>query len=119
MKKLFKTLAVLAISTSLAFAKNPSASFEVGSYYSKKSNTLKVFFQKENKNGLLLVVKDEMGREMSRDIVGKSKDKFSVGIDISSLGVGAYTIEIFDKEAKYTKTLNFTKEVVEELKIVI
>lgn len=51
MKKLFKTFAVLAVSSTLAFANVNPTSFKVGMYNVHNTHTLKVFVNKESSDG--------------------------------------------------------------------
>ena len=120
MKKLFKTFAILAVSSSLAFANNTRPStFKVGMYNVKNTHTLKVFVDKESNNALLLEVKDADGRVLQSENIGKNRHSMGLRLNLSNLESGDYTIELSDKTNTYTKDIRLEKEQKEELKIVI
>lgn len=120
MKKLFKTLAVLAVSGTMAFANGPvPQTFKVGMYNVQNSHTLKVFIEKESAEPLLLEIKDANGRTIQHDYFGKNKSKSGVSLNMENLESGNYTLEISDKTNTFKKEIELTKEQKEELKIVI
>ena len=121
MKKLFKTFAVLALTGTMAFAGpvKPN-SFKVGMYNVHNTNTLKIFFQKEQADALILEIKDLKGNVLQKDLVGKNRTNAGVSLDLSNLESGKYVLQISDKHSSYTKDIEVQKkEVKEELKIVI
>lgn len=120
MKKLFKTFAVLTITTSLAFAKvSPESTFKVGVYNVKNTHKIKVFVEKDNLKSLAVEILDENGRSIQKEIFGKDKTKTGLDLDLSQLEDGKYTLKISDKKGSYKKDLELRKEKKEELKIVI
>jgi hypothetical protein len=119
MKTLFKTFAVLAISSSLAFANVTPASFKVGMYNVQNTHKLKVFVDKGTKEALLLEVKDSKGNVLQSEKLGKGKSQMAVSLDLGNLESGDYTLYISDKKSTYTKDIRLEKEQKEELKIVI
>jgi hypothetical protein len=119
MKTLFKTFAVLAISTSFAFANVTPSSFKVGMYNVQNTHKLKVFVEKGTKDALLLEVKDSKGNVLQSEKLGKGKSQMAVSLDLANLESGDYTLYISDKNSTYTKDIRLEKEQKEELKIVI
>lgn len=119
MKKLFKTLAVLAISSTLALANNAPKAFKVGMYNVQNTNTLKVFIDKETSDALTLEIKDANGVLLQKEVVAKNKSKAGLSVDMSQLEAGNYSLTISSKDYTYSKDLEIKKEKKEELKIVI
>ncbi len=119
MKKLFKTFAVLAISSTLAFANAKPASFQVGMYNVHNTHTLKVFVNKESTDALRLEIKDAQGKVIQSENIGKNKHKMGISLNLSNLESGDYTLELSDKSSTFTKEIRLEKEQKEELKIVI
>lgn len=119
MKKLFKTFAVLAASSTLAFANVNPTSFKVGMYNVQNTHTLKVFVNKESSDALLLQIKDAKGTIIQSENIGKNKYKMGLSLNLSNLESGDYTVELSDKTSTFTKDIRLEKEQKEELKIVI
>ncbi|WP_367914664.1 T9SS type A sorting domain-containing protein [Leadbetterella sp. DM7] len=119
MKKLFKTFAVLAVSSTLAFANVNPTSFKVGMYNVQNTHMLKVFVNKESSNALLLEICDAKGRVIQSEQVGKNKHNMGLNLNLSELESGDYTIRLSDKTSTFTKEIRLEKEQKEELKIVI
>ena len=119
MKKLFKTFAVLAVSTSLTFANVNPSSFKVGMYNVQNTHTLKVFVNKESPDAILLAIRDANGKVIQSETIGKNKHKMGLSLNLSNLDSGDYTLELSDKTSTFTKDIRLEKEHKEELKIVI
>ncbi len=119
MKKLFKTFAVLAISSTIALANVGPQSFKVGMYNVQNTHKLKVFIDKENTGALVLEVLDNTGTVIQKELVGKNQSKAAISLDMSSLESGDYKLKISDKFSSYTKDIHLEKQQKEELKIVI
>ncbi|MBX2953235.1 MAG: hypothetical protein KF870_12070 [Leadbetterella sp.] len=119
MKKLFKTFAVLAVSSTLAFANVNPTSFKVGMYNVQNTHNLKVFVNKETTDALLLEIRDAKGTLLQSERIGKNKYKMGLTLNLSNLESGDYTLKLSDKTSTFTKDIRLEKEHKEELKIVI
>ena len=115
MKNLVKTFAI-AVLLGLAFISNatgeinPSAmkskTFEVGIYQSINTLSMNVMIEKSGDNDLVVILRDERGTAISKNVVGKNKKVYHGKYDMSDLQDGKYTFEFIKGNEKITKEVN-------------
>lgn len=104
MKKLFRTIAGLAMALTLSFSsfattpnvketKNP-VTFEVGMYNVTNTHNLKLFVEKKKGQSLKIQVKNTDGQTLLTEFVDKNSTKYGVNLNMDSLAEGKYVIEI-------------------------
>ncbi len=132
MKKLFRTVAGLAMAFTITFTssaastvpvketKNP-VTFEVGMYNVANTHNLKLFVEKQKGQSLKIQLKDLDGQSLLTEFVHKNNTRYGVNLNMEGLKEGQYVIEISnDKEIVKKEILITTSEpssIVRKIKI--
>jgi hypothetical protein len=129
MKTSFKTIAA-AVAFSFVFAFSASANnfaantnaedkegkktteFDTG-IYASKSGKLHVNVDKYSKEPAIVLVTDQSGKTVYREVVRKDVNKFRTAFDVSHLPSGTYTIEVAGQGHKQSKTFELTEKIAE------
>ena len=115
MKNLVKTFAI-AVLSGLAFISNatgeinPSAmkskTFEVGIYQSINTLSMNVMIEKSGNNDLVIVLRNEQGTALCKNVVKKNTKSYHGKYDMTDLQDGKYTFEFIKGDEKITKEVN-------------
>jgi hypothetical protein len=114
MKTSFKAIALAAV-FSTAFAFNTFADqkdtkvtgFATG-IFASKSGKIHINVDKYGNEKTTVVVADENGQKVYREVLGKSESQLRTTLNISDLPAGTYHIEISSKNNKEVKSFNVT-----------
>jgi len=122
MKNLLKSIA-FAVAFTVIFAANTFAgdketkkvtSFGTGIFASKSGNIHISVDKYEDCNAIVLVT-NERGQVMFREIIGKNTEKFRKALNVKNLPSGTYTIQITGKGEKLIKTFELSEQPVERV----
>ncbi|NIJ53215.1 T9SS type A sorting domain-containing protein [Dyadobacter arcticus] len=117
MKTSFKTIA-LAIAFSAVFGFNSFAddleakktsNFGTG-IFASKSGKIHISLDKYTNDNTVVLVTDQSGKLMYREVVGKDVTKFRKTLNVSELPAGTYQIEIAGKGEKQVKTFEVSEK---------
>ena len=115
MKKLFRTIAGLAMALTISFAsfattpkvketKNP-VTFEVGMYNVTNTHNLKLFVEKAKGQYLKIELKSIDGKSLLTEFVDKKNTKYGVNLNMDNLAEGNYVIEISNDQELLKKEI--------------
>ncbi|NIJ53216.1 T9SS type A sorting domain-containing protein [Dyadobacter arcticus] len=119
MKTSIKTIA-LAVAFSAVFAFNSfadekearKAGFATG-IFASKSGKVHINVDKFGNENTAVVITNDAGQLMYRELIGKGVSKFRTAVNVSDLPSGTYQIEISSKSGKEVKTFNVTDKIAE------
>lgn len=102
MKKLFKTLAVILLTSAATFASvkhdkmavKEIETFEIGMYKMKNTSTIRLMLNKYQSNVVSVNLTDKNGNILYRDFISKKQMKYRRDFDMSGLKDGTYTFTI-------------------------
>jgi hypothetical protein len=117
MKNLIKnTISAFAFSTMIAFSTfagdkevKQATSFAT-SVYTSKSFKINVNVDKYNDASTALLLRDQSGNVVYREVVGKNEKKFRRALDVSQLPSGTYHLHIASNGEKVSKTFELTEK---------
>ncbi|KAA0991733.1 T9SS type A sorting domain-containing protein [Dyadobacter aurulentus] len=122
MKNLLKSIA-FTVAFTFVFVANTFAadketkkvtSFGTGIFASKSGNIHISVDKYADCNAIVLVTNDR-GQVMFREIIGKNTEKFRKALNVKNLPSGIYTIQISGKGEKLTKTFELSEQPVERV----
>jgi hypothetical protein len=121
MKTSLKTIAfVFALTAGFAFNSfaddkdAKKAGFATG-IFASKSGRIHINVDKYGQENTAVVVTNESGQLMYREVLGKSVSKSRTALDVSGLPTGTYQIEVASKNGKEVKTFHLTEKQAERL----
>ncbi|MCE6989287.1 T9SS type A sorting domain-containing protein [Dyadobacter sp. CY323] len=118
MKTSLKSIA-LAVAFSAIFAFNSfaddkegkkTASFGTG-VFASKSGKIHINVDKYSNENTAVIVTDQSGKLMYREVLGKGVTKLRTALNVSDLPAGSYRIEITSKSGKEVKSFSVTDKV--------
>ncbi|KAA6434025.1 hypothetical protein FEM33_22325 [Dyadobacter flavalbus] len=109
MKNSLKTIA-LAVAFSATFAFSSFASDKEAkktssfgtSIYASRSGKIQVCVDKFTAGKTVIVLTDQRGNTMYKEIIGKNMDKYRKSLDVSELPDGNYHIEVYGNGEKHS-----------------
>lgn len=108
MKKLFKTFALIALTSFASFAHendNKASTFEVGMYSLDNSHKVRLILEKEKNVSLTITLKNEKGQVIFKEYLSKKSTSYDKYFNLSELKNGTYTFEIDNGSEKVTKVV--------------
>jgi hypothetical protein len=113
MKKLFKTLAVVLLTSATTFASvgddkmaiKEIDTFAIGMYKLKNTSKVRLMLDKFQSSAVSVVLTDESGNVLHRDFIAKKQMDYSKTFDLSRLTDGTYTFTIENSVEKETHSV--------------
>ncbi|WP_439556737.1 hypothetical protein [Dyadobacter sp.] len=121
MKNLLKSIA-FAVAFTVVFVSNTfaddkeskKATFGTGIFASKSGN-IHINIDKYTDDNTIVLVTNERGTVMFREVVGKNITRFRRALNVQSLPSGVYTIEVSGKGNKQVTKFELTEQPVERI----
>ncbi|SOE19715.1 hypothetical protein SAMN06298216_0219 [Spirosomataceae bacterium TFI 002] len=106
MKKLFKTFALIALTSFATFANDNAASnFEVGMYSINNSSKVRILLEKDKGTNLTISLKNEKGEVIFKEFVNQKSTSYNKYFNLSNLADGKYTFVIDNGSEKIMKVV--------------
>jgi spermidine/putrescine-binding protein len=117
MKKLFKTIALALVASSLSVSAMAAGnlepekekSFQVGMYYDYNHGLIKTFFEKEKGDQLEVTFLDKNGEELSKAYVNKKSEVARLSFDVNNLPSGTYSIKVSNGDEEIIRPVEISK----------
>lgn len=112
MKTIVKTFAIAALSalslvaTAKTFGPTKAKTFEVGMFQSMNTMKMNVLVAKAEGQKMTILLKNEAGEIIHREVVEKSLASYSSKFDLSQLTDGKYFFEFSSGKETVTKEIN-------------
>ena len=123
MKTSIKTIIVaFAFVTSIAFTANAeeketrkTALLNTGVYINKEGKINVLVDKSSNTSNTTLLIKDERGQIVYREVVEKGQQKFGRVLNVEELSAGTYQIEVSSKNISQVKTFQLSEPQTERI----
>ena len=123
MKTSIKTIIVaFAFVTSIAFTANAeeketrkTALLNTGVYINKEGKINVLVDKSSNTSNTTLLIKDERGQIVYREVIEKSHQKFGRVLNVDELSAGTYQIEVNSKNISQVKTFQLSEPQTERI----
>jgi len=123
MKTSIKTIIVaFAFVTSIAFTSNAeeketrkTALLNTGVYVNKEGKINVLVDKSSNTSNTTLLIKDERGQIVYREVIEKSHQKFGRVLNVDELSAGTYQIEVNSKNISQVKTFQLSEPQTERI----
>lgn len=123
MKTSIKTIIVaFAFVTSIAFTANAeeketrkTALLNTGVYVNKEGKINVLVDKSSNTSNTTLLIKDERGQIVYREVVEKGQQKFGRVLNVEELSAGTYQIEVSSKNISQVKTFQLSEPQTERI----
>ena len=123
MKTSIKTIiAAFAFVTSFAFTANAeeketrkTALLNTGVYVNKEGKINVLVDKSSNTSNTTLLIKDERGQIVYREVIEKSHQKFGRVLNVDELSAGTYQIEVNSKNISQVKTFQLSEPQTERI----
>jgi len=123
MKTSIKTIiAAFAFVTSIAFTANAeeketrkTALLNTGVYINKEGKINVLVDKSSNTSNTTLLIKDERGQIVYREVVEKGQQKFGRVLNVEELSAGTYQIEVSSKNISQVKTFQLSEPQTERI----
>ncbi|MCF0058103.1 DUF3244 domain-containing protein [Dyadobacter sp. CY356] len=123
MKNSIKNIAVaFAFVTSFAFAANAenketkkASAFGTGVYINKGGKINVLVDKADNNAATTILVKNEQGEVVYREVVGKGNQKFGRQLNVTDLEAGKYDIDVISKNETQTKSFQLSDQKTERV----
>ncbi|KQS31193.1 DUF3244 domain-containing protein [Dyadobacter sp. Leaf189] len=116
MKNLLKTIA-FAVAFTVVFVSNTfaddketkKATFGTG-IFASKSGKIHINLDKYTDHNAVILVTDQKGTVIYREVVGKNVSKFRKALNVEDLPNGEYTIDVCGKDGKVTRHFQLSEQ---------
>jgi hypothetical protein len=114
MKTIVKTFAIAALSalslvaTAKTIGPTKTKTFEVGMFQSTNTMKMNVLIEKTEGQKMTILLKNEGGEIIHREVVEKNAANYAGKFDLSQLADGKYTFEFSSGKETVTKVVNLS-----------
>lgn len=128
MKKVMNSMLSIAIAAMVVFPSsaalqrqqaecknNECEGFKVGMYRIKDTLTMNFLMDKQKDRGVMLRLRDNAGKVIYQEYVGKAISRFGKKFNFSQVEDGHYTLEISDQTERIVKNIFLTSREVSEV----